>query len=132
MTAGTGTYGTIDPASARNPSGAAPDPRTSRVHPERDQAELELLAAALADGLPILGICRGMQLINVARGGTLHQDLAAEAGHRRQQHGNAARLGDLLDVAGGQQRGRGPPGGPLGRLGVGGQPNNRRAHSGVT
>ena len=70
--------GDLDPAGY----GAEPDPRTSRVHPERDQAELELLAAALADGLPILGICRGMQLINVARGGTLDQDLAAEAGHR--------------------------------------------------
>src|SRR5215475_3691023 len=70
--------GDLDPAGY----GAEPDPRTSRVHPERDQAELELLAAALADGLPILGICRGMQLINVARGGTLDQDLAAGAAHR--------------------------------------------------
>ena len=70
--------GDLDPAGY----GAEPDPRTSRVHPERDQAELELLAAALADGLPILGICRGMQLINVARGGTLYQDLAPGAGHR--------------------------------------------------
>src|SRR5438552_19106610 len=70
--------GDLDPASY----GAEPDPRTSRVHPERDQAELELLAAALADGLPILGICRGMQLLNVARGGTLCQHLASGAGHR--------------------------------------------------
>jgi putative glutamine amidotransferase len=70
--------GDLDPAGY----GAEADPRTSRVHPERDQAELELLAAALADELPILGICRGMQLINVARGGTLHQDLAPGAGHR--------------------------------------------------
>jgi putative glutamine amidotransferase len=70
--------GDIDPAGY----GAEPDPRTSRVHPERDQAELELLAAALADGLPVLGICRGLQLLNVARGGTLRQHLPAEAGHR--------------------------------------------------
>jgi putative glutamine amidotransferase len=70
--------GDLDPAGY----GAEPGPQTSRVHPERDQAELELLAAALAGGLPVLGICRGMQLLNVARGGTLCQHLAAEGGHR--------------------------------------------------
>ena len=70
--------GDVDPAGY----GAEQDPRTSRVQPERDQAELELLAAALADGVPVLGICRGMQLLNVARGGTLHQHLPEEGGHR--------------------------------------------------
>jgi putative glutamine amidotransferase len=69
--------GDLDPATY----GAEPDPQTSRVYPERDQAELELLAAALAAGRPVLGICRGMQLLNVARGGTLCQHLA-EGGHR--------------------------------------------------
>jgi putative glutamine amidotransferase len=74
--------GDIDPASY----GAQPHPRTGRVSRTRDQAELELLAAALAAGLPVLGICRGLQLLNIARGGTLHQHLAelpgaAAAGH---------------------------------------------------
>jgi putative glutamine amidotransferase len=69
--------GDLDPAGY----GAPADPRTTRVDPDRDQAELELLAAALAAGLPVLGICRGMQLLNVARGGTLCQHLPAEAGH---------------------------------------------------
>ena len=64
--------GDIDPAGY----GAAPHPRTGRVSAERDRAELDLLAAALAAGLPVLGICRGLQLLNIARGGTLHQHLA--------------------------------------------------------
>jgi gamma-glutamyl-gamma-aminobutyrate hydrolase PuuD len=68
--------GDIDPACY----GAARHPRTRGVNPDRDRAELDLLAAALTAGLPVLGICRGLQLLNVARGGTLHQhlgDLAA-------------------------------------------------------
>lgn len=44
----------------------------------RDLYELALLHAALARAMPVLGVCRGMQLINVAFGGTLWQDLAAE------------------------------------------------------
>ena len=61
--------------------GAAPDPHTTRVSTERDSCELELLAAALAAGLPVLGICRGLQILNVARGGTLCQHLPEAGGH---------------------------------------------------
>ncbi|MBO0815498.1 MAG: gamma-glutamyl-gamma-aminobutyrate hydrolase family protein, partial [Actinobacteria bacterium] len=61
--------------------GEAPHPRTTRVSEPRDAAELELLDAALGAALPVLGICRGMQLVNVARGGTLCQHLPEEAGH---------------------------------------------------
>ena len=56
-------------------------PRTHRVSEPRDAAEMELLGAALDAELPVLGICRGMQLLNVARGGTLCQHLPEEAGH---------------------------------------------------
>lgn len=45
------------------------------IDPERDRTELALAAAYLAAGKPILGICRGMQVLNVALGGTLVQDL---------------------------------------------------------
>jgi putative glutamine amidotransferase len=46
-----------------------------RIDPERDKLELKLLEWALPLGLPILGICRGSQMINIALGGTLHTDI---------------------------------------------------------
>src|SRR5690349_16466117 len=55
--------------------GAEPLETTGVPRVDRDEAELELLRAALAAGLPLLGVCRGLQLLNVARGGTLHQHL---------------------------------------------------------
>ena len=60
--------------------GAEPDP-TVVTRPDRDAAEFALFEAALAAGLPVLGICRGMQLINVALGGTLIQHLPDVFGH---------------------------------------------------
>ncbi len=70
--------GDVDPAGY----GAQPHPQTSRVQPGRDRAELDLLAAALAAGLPVLAICRGLQILNVLRGGTLRQHLPEAGGHR--------------------------------------------------
>ncbi|WP_037650532.1 gamma-glutamyl-gamma-aminobutyrate hydrolase family protein [Streptomyces flavidovirens] len=55
--------------------GAEPDPRTGPPARERDAWELALIRAALVSGTPLLGICRGMQLLNVALGGTLVQHL---------------------------------------------------------
>jgi putative glutamine amidotransferase len=58
--------------------GAEPSAALGSVDTERDRFELALFAAARSAGLPILGICRGIQLINVALGGTLYQDLPSE------------------------------------------------------
>ncbi|MFE7776153.1 gamma-glutamyl-gamma-aminobutyrate hydrolase family protein [Streptomyces sp. NPDC057445] len=55
--------------------GAEPHPRTGPPARERDAWELALIEAALESGTPLLGICRGMQLLNVALGGTLVQHL---------------------------------------------------------
>jgi len=57
-------------------------PTCGPLVPERTGTELALLRAALAGGLPVLGVCGGMQLLNVALGGTLYQDLPADAGIR--------------------------------------------------
>jgi putative glutamine amidotransferase len=54
---------------------------TARLSLERDGPELELVRVALQRDVPLLGICRGMQLLNVARGGTLHQHLPDVVGH---------------------------------------------------
>ncbi len=58
--------------------GAAPHARLENTDPTRDAAELALIAAARARRLPILAICRGIQILNVALGGTLYQDLGSE------------------------------------------------------
>ncbi|WP_201778128.1 gamma-glutamyl-gamma-aminobutyrate hydrolase family protein [Mycolicibacterium chubuense] len=78
----------VDPAAygdERHPATDEPvaDSRT------RDAFELALLQAALRRGVPVLGICRGAQVLNVALGGTLHQHLPDVVGHTRHQQGNA-------------------------------------------
>lgn len=61
--------------------GAEPHTETKGTVPERDDFEIALAAAALARRLPVLGVCRGMQILNVARGGTLTQHLPDDLGH---------------------------------------------------
>jgi putative glutamine amidotransferase len=67
----------IDPSAY----GAQAHPMTNITVPERDRVELALTRRSVERDLPVLGICRGMQLINVALGGTLKQHLPDELGH---------------------------------------------------
>jgi putative glutamine amidotransferase len=66
--------------------GQDPHPETYGVVPERDRAELALLTAALERDLPVLAICRGSQVLNVALGGDLVQHLPDLVGHERHKH----------------------------------------------
>jgi putative glutamine amidotransferase len=72
--------------------GQEPHPELGPTEPRVDAVELALVRAADRRKLPILGICRGMQALNVARGGTLHQHLPDVAGsaieHRQPEHGS--------------------------------------------
>lgn len=60
--------------------GEEPHPKLGAVNEPRDAMELALLHRALERDMPVLAICRGMQLLNVALGGTLYQDLPSQLG----------------------------------------------------
>ncbi|HVH09298.1 MAG TPA: gamma-glutamyl-gamma-aminobutyrate hydrolase family protein [Gemmatimonadales bacterium] len=64
----------VDPAAY----GEARGPHCGPIDPARDWAELRLVRWALDEGKPLLAVCRGAQLLNVAFGGTLYQDVAAQ------------------------------------------------------
>jgi putative glutamine amidotransferase len=80
----------IDPASY----GAPRSPALGPVNPAVDELELAICRAADELGMPMLGICRGAQLLNVARGGTLHQHLPdvtdGSVSHRQREPGAVA------------------------------------------
>jgi putative glutamine amidotransferase len=100
----------VDPAAY----GAEPHPATDPPRAERDAFEIALARRAMERDLPLLGICRGMQVMNVARGGTLVQDLPEHFGHENHRRtlgtfaGNdhPVRLGDgsLAAAAAGEER----------------------------
>ena len=72
----------IDPAFYGQP----PHPQTSGIRPERDRFEIALARAALERRTPVLGVCRGMQLLNIVRGGDLVQHLPDVVGHSDHRH----------------------------------------------
>lgn len=58
--------------------GEHPHYALGQVNPVRDEVEIRLCAWAMKNDMPVLGICRGIQVMNVAMGGTLYQDIAAQ------------------------------------------------------
>lgn len=89
------------------------DDRVYGVEPERDELELDLVAAALDAEIPVLAICRGAQVVNVAYGGTLHQHLPGALGRGAHgdptsgvlvTHGVQASSGSNLAIAVGGER----------------------------
>ena len=78
----TGGAGDLDPTLY----GDEKHPETGPVQHERDAYELALVRGALERGMPILGICRGMQILNVAYGGTIEQHLPDVLGHEEHRH----------------------------------------------
>jgi putative glutamine amidotransferase len=84
----------IDPACY----GAEAHPETLHIVPERDRSEFALTRRAVERDIPVLGICRGMQLINVAFGGTLRQHLPDELGHEEHRRTPGSFEGSDHDV----------------------------------
>jgi putative glutamine amidotransferase len=78
----TGGAGDVDPALY----GQEPHPETGPVQEERDAYELALVGAAIGRRMPVLGICRGMQVLNVAYGGGIEQHLPDVVGHEDHRH----------------------------------------------
>lgn len=81
--------------------GAPRHPLTDPARPDRDAWELALLREAEARRIPVFAICRGLQLVNVARGGTLHQHLPEAFGTERFRIGGGVFATNTVEVDGG-------------------------------
>jgi putative glutamine amidotransferase len=84
---------------------AAPHPETDAPRAARDAAELRMLKAALERDMPVLAICRGSQVLNVARGGDLVQHLPEAVGHDEHRHTPGAFADHNVNVAPGSRLG---------------------------
>ena len=78
----TGGAGDLDPALY----GEEPHPKTGPVQEERDSYELALVRAAVEKKMPVLGICRGLQVLNVSYGGGIEQHMPEALGHDDHRH----------------------------------------------
>jgi putative glutamine amidotransferase len=92
--------GDIDP---RAYGDSAPHPSSYAVSARHDAFELALVADALEAGRPVLGVCRGMQLLNVAQGGTLVQHLADPIGAHRGRPGSALMVEHDVEIEDGSR-----------------------------
>ena len=61
--------------------GQTPGPMTKEFYPDQDETEIGLISSALEMDMPLLGVCRGMQILSIAHGGSLHQHLDDTPGH---------------------------------------------------
>lgn len=66
--------------------GEEPDPKLEAIYPQRDEYEIQIIKIAYQMGKPILGICRGLQILNVVFGGSLYQDLSYYQSKNSIQH----------------------------------------------
>jgi len=80
--------------------GAARHPLTDPARPDRDDWELALFRGAEERRMPVLAICRGLQLVNVARGGTLHQHLPETYGTERYRIGGGIFATNTVEIDG--------------------------------
>jgi putative glutamine amidotransferase len=93
--------------------GEAAHPETDTAVPERDRVEIALARAAVSRDMPVLGICRGMQVLNVAFGGSLRQHLPDDVGHEEHRrnpgsfensdHDVSLQGGSLAELAAGEE-----------------------------
>jgi putative glutamine amidotransferase len=97
-------------------------PETDEPDRDRDEREDRLIQAALRRDIPVLAICRGLQMLNVALGGTLTQHLANTAGHQRRTPDPSERIHDIVVEAGGILREA---------IGAGTHPVNSRHHQAI-